>query len=205
MKRLAAVGTLTAILTLLTPAPANAAPGCVIDVLGIKVCGTLLGQPLPEVVTVTVRPDPIRIPGPTVTVTARPEPVRVPGPTRTVEIPGPTQTVTAQPNNPQPSALPTATVTETVTASPTGQPTASRGTVSSTPEVKTVTKTETRTKTETIVKNIVFGTLALLALVGIGILALWIGYILGYKGAERREARSMRNMLKSIKSSDKRS
>lgn len=138
----------------------------------------------------------IRIPGPTQTVR-----VPLPGETATVRIPGPTETVTVRPNNPEPSELPRETVT--VTAEPTGQPTPSRATVTETPEpeTETVTETETRTQTETIVRNIVLGTLALLALAALGILALWLGYILGYKGAERKEARSLRGLLDVIKSS----
>ena len=122
-----------------TPSPSPAAPlaqeteGCVITVAGIKVCGTLLGQPLPEVVEVTVPGPTITLPPVTVTdvVTIRPDPIRVtetirPAPVRiteTVTLPPlpqatvteivPNETVTA---NPEPQA----TVTETVR--PNGQP-----------------------------------------------------------------------------------
>lgn len=200
MRRLAAVLGLTAILTLFTPSTANAAEGCVIDVLGVKVCGTIV-SPLP---TITVKPSPIIVPGPTVTLPPVPGPtqtvhVPIPGPTRTVQIPGPTTTVTVQPNNPQPSSGPTVTVTPD--AVPTGQPTPSRATVTPSPEVKTktVTQTETQNKTETIVKGIALGLLVLIVLAALGVLALWIGYILGYKGAERNETRSLRNMLDMLK------
>lgn len=108
----------------------QATEGCVINVLGIKVCGTLLNQPLPEVVTVTappvtLPPATVTLPGQTHTVTIRPDPVRVtetitPAPVRV------TETVTA-PSQPQATA--TATVTErvpqataTTTIRPNGQP-----------------------------------------------------------------------------------
>lgn len=109
--------TLGSIFVTTTPAPA-ASPaqdtqGCVLSVAGIKVCGTLLGQPLPEVVTVTVPP--ITLPPVTVTdvVTVRPDPIRL---TETIR-PDPvrvTETVTAQPQA-QPTATATATATQTVT------------------------------------------------------------------------------------------
>jgi hypothetical protein len=168
MKRVAAVGLLTAILTLFTAPPASAERGCVIDVLGIKVCGELL-TPLP---TVTIKPDPIVVPGPTVTLPPKPPvTITVPGPTETVTIPGPTSTVTAQPNNPGPSQAPTVTVTPE--AVPTGQPTPTRGTVTPTPEQpdEPRTNTETRTKTETIVRNVAIGGLVVLALVILGVIA----------------------------------
>lgn len=157
----------------------------------IKVPGPEIEIPGP---TVRVPGPTVRVPGPT---------VRVPGPTETVRIPGDTETVTAQPNNVGPSAAPTETVTATV--GPTGQPTATRGTITSSPEPEVATETETRTKTETIVRNVLLGTLATVVLVGLAILALWIGYVLGYKGAERHETRSLRNMLDGIKSRGKHS
>lgn len=188
---------------LLTPSTANAEEGCLLNALGIKVCGTLLGQPLPEVVTVTVRPEPIRLPPVTVTLPPRPPrtvEVPVPGPTRTVGIPGPTKTVTARPNNPGPSAAPT--VTATVTPQPAGQTPSASATLPSAPE-KPKTVVETRTKTETIVRTVIVGTLAAIILAALGCLALWLGYVLGYKGAERKEARSLRGMLDTIKAGRK--
>jgi hypothetical protein len=111
--------------------------GCVISIAGIKVCGTLLGQPLPEVATVTVppvtlppvtvtdvvtvRPDPIRV-----TETIRPEPVRVTETVTAPPVPQPTATVTetqvvGEPNRSDNTpSEPQATVTETVR--PNGQP-----------------------------------------------------------------------------------
>lgn len=192
MKRFFAVGILAALLTLFTPSPANAEEGCVINVLGIKVCGTLVGVPLPPVVTVTVKPDPIRIPGPTVTLPPIQGPV-VPGPTTTVTIPGATETVTAQPNTVGPSALPTEQPTATVTE--TGQPSTTRGTVTASPEPEVRTNTETRTKTETIVRNVAIGALVTLALALLGIIALFVGYYLGHKDAEKQEENFLGKML----------
>lgn len=141
------------------PSPAPAAPlaqeteGCVITIAGIKVCGTLLGQPLPEVVEVTVPP--ITLPPVTVTdvVTVRPDPIRVtetirPAPVRITEtvtlppLPQPTATVTVHTEgtpNSTPSASPQATVTETVR--PNGQPVPTvTETVTPEPEVVEVTR-----------------------------------------------------------------
>lgn len=219
--RRAAATAVTAVLLILSPVffamskpePTQAAQADIVSCApegNAVVCRLLDGSVILRVPIPTIKvpgpeieiPGPtIRVPGPTVRV---PGPtVRVPGPTETVRIPGPTSTVTVRPDNVGPSASPTETVTATV--GPTGQPTTSRGTVTASPEPEVVTETETRTKTETIVRNVLLGTLATVVLVGLAILALWIGYILGYKGAERNEARSLRNMLDGIKSRGKHS
>lgn len=117
--------------TAFAASPADSTPvtqdtqACIINVLGIKVCGTLLGQPLPPVVTVTVPP--VTLPpivGPTRTVTVTPEPVRVtetvrPAPVRVTErVSGPTVTASPQP---QPTATATVTKsgpTQTATVNP---------------------------------------------------------------------------------------
>lgn len=187
---------MTAILTLFTTPPAQAERGCVIDVLGIKVCGELLGQPLPPVATVTIKPDPIRIPGPTVTITPDPVEVPVPGPTETVVIPGPTETVTVGPNN---EPAPTVTVTPDAVPEPTGQPSESRGTVAPSPEPEVVTETETRTKTETIVRKVLLGTLATIAFAALGILALFLGYILGQRDAKKNEDNFLESLRDSVR------
>lgn len=188
------------------------------NVLTITACGQVLTANVNDLANgtllegaITLPTTEVSIPGPKVTI--RPprvtETVRVPipGPTRTVtervEIPGPTATVTRPPIILERSAAPQPTVT--VTASPTGQPTPSRATVTPSPEVRTETETETRTVTETIIRNVLIGTLALLVLAALGVLALWLGYILGYKGAERNEARSLRNMLDLLKGGGKHS
>lgn len=179
-------------MTLFTPPPASADEGCVISVAGIKVCGELLGQPLPPVVTVTVKPDPIRVPGPTVTVTPDPVQVPVPGPTRTVEIPGPTETVTVGPNN---EPAPTVTVTPDAVPDQTGQTSPGRDTVAPSPDPEVETETETRTKTETIVRKVLLGTLASIAFLALGILALFLGYIMGQRDAKKNED----NFLESLR------
>lgn len=195
MKRVFVVLIVTAFLTLFMTPPASAERGCVIDILGIRVCGELVNAPLPEIVRVTIKPDPIRIPGPTITLPPRPGPtIRIPGPTKTVEVPGPTTTVTARPNIVGPSALPTQTTT--VTVGPTGQPTTSRATVTTSPEVRTIeTPGETRTKTETIVRKVAVGALVTLVLAGLGILALFLGYLLGQKDAKKNEDRFLASLL----------
>lgn len=201
MKRLAAVLGITAILTMTTPSPATADEGCVISVAGIKVCGELLGQPLPPVVTVTVRPDPIRIPGPTVTITPDPVEVPVPGPTRTVEIPGATETVTVSPDN---TPAPTATVTPDAVPEPTGQPSPTRGTVAPSPEPEVETETETRTKTETIVRKVLLGTLASIAFAALGILALFLGYLMGQRDAKKNEDNFLESLRDTVRLNIKR-
>jgi hypothetical protein len=114
----------------LFPQPAEAGTGCVISVAGVKVCGELLGQPLPEVVKVTV-PGPtvrvtstvkvqgptVRIPGPTTTVPGGTKTVTVPGPTTFVTRPG--ETVTAPFDGSTPNVTPGPTATATVTSVPT--------------------------------------------------------------------------------------
>lgn len=192
----------TATLTLFTPSTANAAEGCVISVAGIKVCGRLL-TPLP---TVTIKPDAIRLPGSVVTVRPDPVQVPVPGPTRTVEIPGDTKTVTIRPDNPQPSQRPVLPQpTETVTVTPdavpdqTGQPAPVRGTVAPSPEPEVETVTETRTKTETIIRRVLLGTLVSIAFTALGILALFLGYIMGQKDAKKNEDRFLESLRDTVR------
>lgn len=192
MKKLLTALFAAALLILTTPSTASAAEGCVINVAGIKVCGELLG-PLP---TVTVHPDPIRIPGPTVTLPPNTVPgptIKVPGPTVTVTAPpapGSTSTVTATPAPVGPSSLPT----------PTGQPSPTRGTVtpSQQPEQNT-SPDDTRTKTETIVRYVTLGTLLTLALVALGILGLFLGYAMGQKDAQRNEDDFLKSLLSYVR------
>lgn len=190
MKRLAAVLGLTAILTLLTPSPAIADEGCVLDVLGVKVCGTLL-TPLPTV-TATVKPNPVPVPGPTVRI---PGPtVTVPGPTKTVTIPGPTSTATSQQNTTGPSSGPTSTVT--ITSSPTGQPGTSRATVTPSPELSTGgTVHEARTKTETIVRTILATTLIVIVSVALILLFLFLGFLLGKQAESKNQTDFLESLL----------
>jgi len=95
--------------------PEPAPEACIINVLGVKVCGTLLGEPLTNIVEVTVPGPTITVPPVTVTdvVTVRPDPIRL---TETIR-PDPvrlTETVTIGPQ-PQATATATATVTEKTT------------------------------------------------------------------------------------------
>lgn len=160
--------------------------------------GVILTVPIP---TIKVPGPTIKVPGPTVTVRPDPIEVPVPGPTRTVEIPGPTETVTVRPNNPQPSQAPgeTETVTAQPEPQPTGQPTGPRGTLTSSPEPEVVTETETRTKTETIVRGVLLGTLASIAFAALGILALFLGYLLGQRDAKKNEDRFLESLLDSVR------
>ena len=162
--------------------------------------GVILTVPIP---TIKVPGPTIKVPGPTVEVPV-PGPTRtvevpVPGPTRTVEIPGPTETVTVRPDNPQPSQAPAETETVTVQPEPTGQPSPTRGTVAPSPEPEVVTETETRTKTETIVRQVLLGTLASIAFAALGILALFLGYLLGQRDAKKNEDKFLESLLDSVR------
>lgn len=119
--------------------------------------------PIPEVPPVT-----IKLPAKTITVNPKPSIIRVPGPTQTVtrNIPGPTETVRIR----RPA------VTETVTRQIPG-PTV---TVSPRP-------VEPEPRTRTVVRYVVGTSILLLIAAGLGILALYVGYTLGWKDRDRNE------------------
>lgn len=186
-------------------ANAYAATGCIINVAGIKICGELLGQPLPEVVEVTVTAPPIRVPGPTQTITVRPPQatVRAPGPT--VRIPGPTQTVTVVPEVPQPTGrpAPTQTVTETVTSSPLPAP---RQEVDQSDIVRPEPSEDGFFRfdfdpfdDEVTAGEVTVGVGAILGLLGLILLSLYAGYFLGYRDKEKKETDFMRALLERAK------
>ena len=185
-------------MVVLTPSPAGAVPACIVDALGIRVCGELL-EPLP---TITIKPDPIIIPGPTETTTIKPPPVTVtvPGP----EAPQETVTVTPEPEvvTETPDAVPEETVTETTSPSPTGQPTDDGGTIAPddngesdffSPDIDFGDGNPT-------VGEVGLGILTLLALVGLLLLSMYLGYILGYKDKERKDTDFLRALLDTVKS-----
>lgn len=157
-----------------------------------------------DFVTIDVPGPTVRIPGPTVRVPGPTETVRVPLPgetvtvrppraTETVRIPGPTETVTVRPDNPQPSAQPSDAPTATVTVSPeAGQTTAGSGTVD--PKPSDQTPSDDAQTIETIVKKVAIGLLATLVIAGLGILAMFFGYILG-RGDERRQTQGFYRSL----------
>ena len=207
------------ILTLF-PVPAQADQGCVVDVVGVKVCGTILNQPLPEVVTVTktLPPlPPIRVPGPTVfvpgptrTVTSAPRhlpgpTIYVPGPTRTVYSPGVKTTL----RGPQPTMLPSPavtttkfienTVTETQTASRRG------GTQSGTIRPDGHSFISLPPVTLSAPEAVGVGVVSLLALVGLIMIAMYGGYAIGYKDKEKKDTNFMRALLDTVKSQGKHS
>lgn len=180
--------TLVAVLGL-TPA-AEAAPGCVVNVAGVKVCGELVGQPLPEVVTVTVRPDPIVRPGPTVT---------VPGPTRTVTVtevePGDTVTVTerpapsAGPTSAPRTSVPTQTVTETLVPDGGGQTTPPSATMEDDKPLVDIPDIDSPAGAVGI------GLLSLVAILLITMFGMWLGYYMGRKRKEEEDTSFMRALL----------
>lgn len=165
----------------------------------------ILAVPIPTVKVPgpTIRlPGPtIRIPGPTVIIPGATVTVPgLPGATVTVSAnPGPTRTVTIRPSNPGPSALPTRTVTisvgpqGTTTITPSGQNPTVRATITPPPEVET--RTVTRTKTETVIRNVVLGTLVSLVIAALGILALYLGYIMGQKDAQKNEDQFLESLI----------
>lgn len=217
MRRVAIALVLLVVLVLF-PSPAQADPdGCILNVNGpvvVIVCnGTDIGSlPLP---TVTVTAPPVTQPPATVTlppVTLPPLPAItqiIPGPTKTatVTVPGPTSTTTVeQPGGTETIYLQGPTQTQTV-AGPTVTKTAN-----ATPALPAPTQTVTSTVTQTVTKevrvdnhesdNVLFdpppltvksavgySALALLVVAGLIVLGLWLGYILGYKDSERKEAK----------------
>lgn len=179
-----------------SPSSASAERGCVVSLAGLKVCGKLLGEPLPEIVTVTVRPDPIIVPGPTSTQTITPPPVTVTAPPQPVQ----TVTVAPRPVTVTPDAVPneTVTVTTTPSASPTRQPEGDDGTIA--PDESVGPKAVDFGDGNITIFELGIGLASLLALVGLILLAMYAGYILGYRDKEAKDTRFMRALLDSVKS-----
>lgn len=154
---------------------------------GIVVLNTVLNLPqappitLPPIVGPTIRvPGPtVHVPGPTQTAT-----VNVPGGTQTVKAPGPTATVT---ESALPSAGPTVTVSASGQDSPSSGTLAPRDPVISFPSINTVPKA------------VGIGLLATLLLVGLILLALWAGYVMGFKDKERKDNDFSRALLETIR------
>lgn len=190
-----------------TAASADAAQpppqGCIINLLGIKVCGELL-SPLPTV-TVTVRPPPVRVtvnvPGPTRFITLPGQP----GQTRTVTVPGPTTTRTVPGPSAGPSVGPTmaptqqSQATKTVTVSPSGQPSPTRGTLGpgDTTEHEPFITLDTPSG---VARTVGFGLLSLLALVAIVLLGMAYAFQVGRRSKEDEDTNFMREVLDSVKS-----
>lgn len=131
---------------------------------------------------------PIVIPGPTQTITIGPLirteriPVRVPVPAENITRFIVTDRIVTVTETPSPLARQTVTDYATLTPSP----------------VLPLDESEpgdTQTKTETIVRRIAVGALVTLALAALGILAMFLGYILGQKDAQRNEDRFMQSLL----------
>jgi hypothetical protein len=185
---------------LMMPWPARADTGCVINVLGVRVCGELL-SPLP---TVTVAPPTVVLPGSTITVRLPSQTVTVPGPV------GPTVTVTAPG---QPGATVTEIVpgpTSTITASqPTATKTIGPGAVSEPPTPTSVPAQDRPVKffsgdihpfdNKITVAEVGLGIVATLILMGLFLVGMYAGYVMGYKDKERKDTHFMRSLLDSIK------
>lgn len=172
------------------------------DENGDKVpAGQITLEPL-EIIKEIIKEVPV--PGPTVTIrppratkTIRPQPkkiiiterVTVPGP------PAPRETVTLQPIIPPQPPAPTETVTVTVEP-PTRQPVPPRDTVG---EPLERPEPEVRTKTETVVRYVLLGTLVSMVLAGLGLLALFLGYLLGQRDADKNENEFLASLLDAAK------
>ncbi len=156
--------------------------------------------------TVTITGPPITISGPPVTITAPPglatrtvtvrvhphRPrktvyIHVPGPVRTVYVIQPGHTVTVRPHNT------VVTHMVTITSHPTRQAGDVHGTVSPAPEPEVVT--QVRTKTQVIVRKILLSALVSIVLTILGILALYIGYILGQRDAQKYDNRILKGLI----------
>lgn len=156
---------------------------------GIVVLNTVVNLPQAPPITLPPIPGPtIRVPGPTQTVTVpgptQTETVNVPAPTTTVKEPGPTVTVTE-------SALPEPN--QTVTVSPSGQGGPSSDTLAPRDPVVTIPDIET------VPQAIGLGLLATLGLMLLILLALWAGYILGFKDKERKDNDFFQALLDTVK------
>lgn len=165
-------------------------------------------------VTVTLPRATIRVPGPT---------VRLPGVTvtRIIEVPQVTQTIIVPPRTLQgpvrtvtQPGLPGATTTATVvvnreivrngTAPPvtrevrltvSGQATVTSATVVPSKEVVRIPGT---TKTVTKFQAVGLSLLGLLALMGLGLFLLWLGFVLGYKSSERENVSFLKALRDTI-------
>lgn len=186
---------LTVVLMFGTAVRADATQGCILDVLGIKVCGTLL-TPLPTV-RVTLPPVlvTVNVPGPTRTVTLP----GLPGATKTVLVTVPGQTVT---RTSQPQAGPTvgpgtsseSTVTKTVTVSSSGHRDHTRGTIiHSKPSPLFNVTGHARTAAG-------IGLLSLLALIGIILAGMAYAFRVGRRSKDNEDVAFMRALLDSVKS-----
>lgn len=154
----------------------------------VKVPGptkTVTVRPAPVRVTETVRPAPVRVTE-TVRAPSERETVFVAGEPRRVFVAGPTRTVTAQPE-------PAKTVTETAT--PTRQEPKKDATMSSgdsqdffSPEIDFGDDRVTA-------GEVGISLLSLLLLMALALLALYTGYVLGYKDKERKDTHFMRALL----------
>lgn len=169
---------------------------------------TVTLPPLPgPTVTISPRPQPtITIPGPTATITKILPPIIefertiIPGPTRTVFVPGPTRTVTgpvvtetATPF-PLPAKTVTATATETITerAVPTRQPPPRRDTMDDDRFFRFDIDLGDRSLSA---GELGIGLLTLLALVAVVLMAMYGGYVLGYKDQEQQDTDFIRALL----------
>lgn len=199
-----------------TNRPAEAAPQADICVPPL-VCVTLPPVTLPGVTVtrlITIPPQTVRVPV-TVRVTAAPVTINPPPVVRTilvprtVTVPGPVRTV------PQPG-LPGATTTATVVVNrevirngtappitrevrstlPGGQTTVTSATVTPRKEVVRIPGT---TKEVTKFQAVGLSLLALLALMGLGLFLLWLGFILGYKSADKENTNFLRALRDSFK------
>lgn len=181
---------LSIVLVFGTAVRADATRGCVLDILGIKVCGTLL-TPLP---TVRVTLPPVRVtttvnvPGPTRTITLP----AAPGATKTVLVMVPGQSVT---KTAQPQVGPTVGPgTKTISVSPSGQTPHTHGTIGPSKQHEpffTFGSPKGATRTVGV------GLLSLLALVAIILAGMAYAFRVGQRTALDKDTNFMREVLES--------
>jgi hypothetical protein len=156
----------------------------------------------PPAVTVRVTPAPVTIiPPPVVRTILVPRTVTLPGPVRTVQrpgLPGATTTATVVVSREVISNGTAPPVTREVRSTvPGGQTTVTSATVA--PPRKEVIRIPGTTKTVTKIQAVGLSLLALLALMGLGIFLLWLGFVLGYKSSEKENNNFLRALRDTIR------
>lgn len=156
---------------------------------------------LPPVVRTIIQPRTVTLPPLVGTRTVTLPPVQRPGGTKTITapgLPGATKTATVVVSREVISNGTAPPVTREVrsTMSATGQPVTTSATVTPSKEVVRIPGT---TKTVTKFQAVGLSLLGLLALMGLGWFLLWLGFVLGYKSADKENASFLRALRDSAR------